>query len=40
MMNYKSFMVALLEESKKDEADFKAPIDPKGPLVQELLQWD
>ena len=40
MMNYKSMMSALLEESKKDEADIKAPIDPKDPLVQELKQWD
>ncbi len=38
-MNEKCFITALIEESKKDQADI-APIDPKGPLVQELKQWD
>ena len=38
-MNERCFTSALIEESKKDQAD-KAPIDPKDPLVQELKQWD
>ncbi len=39
-MNADIFKTALMEESKKDQVDMIAPIDPKDPLVQELKQWD